>query len=223
MPYVPRAVAPQVTSPSHGHPPTTTWVPVEPIVMPRSPEEMDMAALAHAGIASSTAAEAAVATAKAKAKAKAARDCKAEAAKAEAQREATAATGAGAKPGEVKKGSPPGPASATPCSRCTAPLTEERQHQPNLVCDGGCGRTFRPGQLRLACGGCDFDLCARCARRCFLCPYVPLPSALCPLPSALCPLPSAHSPLPSAQFLCPASALCPLPSAQWSEEAPSLR
>ena len=38
---------------------------VEPIVMPRSPEELDAAALAHAGIASSTAAEAAVATAKA--------------------------------------------------------------------------------------------------------------------------------------------------------------
>ena len=38
---------------------------VEPIVMPRSPEELDAAALAHAGIASSTAAEAAVATARA--------------------------------------------------------------------------------------------------------------------------------------------------------------
>ena len=32
------------------------------------------------------------------------------------------------------------------------------------MCDGGCGRTFRPGQLRLACGSCDFDLCARCSR-----------------------------------------------------------
>jgi len=129
---------------------TPTWVPVEPIVMPRSPEELDAAALAHAGIASSTAAEAAVATAKA---------AKAETAK------ATAAAAAAAEPGEqAKKASPPGPASATPCSRCTAPLTEERQHQPNLVCDGGCGRTFRPGQLRLACLGCDFDLCARCSR-----------------------------------------------------------
>jgi len=130
---------------------TPTWVPVEPIVMPRSPEELDAAALAHAGIASSTAAEAAVATARA-----------ANAAKTEA---AQAAAAAAAKPGEqAKKASPPGPASATPCSRCTAPLTEERQHQPNLVCDGGCGRTFRPGQLRLACLGCDFDLCARCSR-----------------------------------------------------------
>jgi len=132
---------------------TPTWVPVEPIVMPRSPEELDAAALAHAGIASSTPAEAAVATARAAAKAEAAKAA------------AAAAAAAAAKPGDqAKKASPPGPASATPCSRCTAPLTEERQHQPNLVCDGGCGRTFRPGQLRLACHSCDFDLCARCSR-----------------------------------------------------------
>lgn len=51
-------------------------------------------------------------------------------------------------------------------ARCPAGhlLVRETAHLGvELECDGGCRRTISPGEPRMSCGDCDFDVCFGCA------------------------------------------------------------